>query len=105
MAVQKLVRPRQRRKRPTVRVIEWLTIEDMAQALNVCRATVYRYIGEGIIPATRTATKAGRAPWKIDREWALAYLRGEVGHVPTGRKRRPKPKPQDPRQLGLYPQR
>lgn len=102
MAVQKLIRPRPRKKRPTVRIVEWLTIEDMAQALNVCRATIYRYIKEGIIPATRTATKAGLAPWKIEREWALKYLRGEVGHVPTGRKRRLKTKAVDPRQLGLY---
>lgn len=103
MAAQKLVRPRPRKKRPTVRIMPWLTIDDMAQALGVCHETIYRYIREGIIPATRTATKGGRTPWKIEREWALAYLRGEEGHVPIGRNRRAKLKPADPRQLVLYP--
>ena len=97
----KLIRPRNRQKRPTVRDVEWLSLSDMAQALGVSNATVYRYIHEGVIEATRPSTKGGKARWKIERDWALRYLRGEVGHVPTGRKRR-KPKPTDPRQLGLY---
>jgi len=100
MATQKLKRPRPRKKRPTVRDVEWLSVEDMAQALGVCNATVYRYIEEGVIKAIRASTKARRSRWKIDREWALAYLRGEVGHVPTAHRRRAVPKA-DPRQLKL----
>lgn len=101
MAVQKLKRPRSSRK-PSLRTPDWLSVKDLAAALDVCTATVYRYIEQGIIPAIRVDTPGGKARFKIDREWALKYLRGEVGHVPT-----PKPhlgskvEPPSARQLRL----
>lgn len=94
-------RKRLRRKRPTVREIEFLSIQDMAEALGCCTATVYRYVSEGIIKAVRADTPGGRSRWKIPRGFALAFIEGSEGHVPTGRTRRKATPAPNPRQLKL----
>src|SRR3972149_10416441 len=81
---------RPRRKKPPVREMESLSVSDMAEAIGCCTDTVYRYIQDGVIKATRRKTAGGRSRLKIEREWALKYLQGSGGHLPV-------PKPRGPR--------
>jgi len=92
---------RPRRKKPTVREMEYLSVSDMAEAIGCCTDTVYRYIQDGVIKATRRKTAGGRSRLKIEREWALKYLQGSVGHVPVPKPRVPRGPAVDPRQLPM----
>lgn len=91
------------RRRARVREMPWIGVQDMAQALGCCTATVYRYIEAGVIEATRPKTEGGQGHWKISREFALKFLQGVAGHKlipqirPKGasrrKRRKGKPKP------------
>ncbi len=94
-------------KRETVRDMPWVSIADMAQALGVCTKTIYRHIENGVIEATKVETPGGRGRWKIDRQFAIDFIRGLEGHklAPMARPKGPKAAPLpsvDPRQLPLY---
>ncbi len=93
---------RPRRRKPTVRVVEFLTVSDMAEALGVCRDTVYRYIAADVIKAVRADTPGGKSRLKIPREFALRFLEGSAGHVPMPKPRGPRIPSEDPRQRRLF---
>ncbi|MDD5544370.1 MAG: helix-turn-helix domain-containing protein [Acidobacteriia bacterium] len=82
-------------RQPTVRDMQWISVNDMAEALGCHRETVLRYIHTGIIDATRPDTEGGRAPWKISREFALRFIAGVAGH-----KQAPMARPKAKRQKG-----
>ena len=96
-----------RRKKPSVRDMDFISVSDMAEALGTCTATVYRYIHAGIIKAKRPKTPGMRARFQIPRDFALKFLQGSGGQVPVpkprGRRRKRTKALQepDPRQLAF----
>src|SRR3972149_2012986 len=92
---------RPRRKKPTVREMEYLSVSDMAEAIGCCTETGYRYIQDGVIKATRRKTAGGRSRPKIERGGGLKNLRGSVGHAPVPKPGVPGGPAVDPRQLPM----
>jgi predicted site-specific integrase-resolvase len=54
---------------------EYLKVKDVADKLQVCTRTVFRYIDKGWLEATQLCP---RGPWRITRKSVESLLRGEM---------------------------
>ena len=76
---------------------EWLTVEEVAEELQVSRDTVKRLMKSGSLKSAQIKTTNGRGMrhlCRVRREWVDEYLLSQVKPAPTNRRRRRWPKPE-----------